>query len=162
MLKVILFSLNFRRSSFGPLSGPFRKDLDMGPTRSNSFSPPSSANLQEKTKGGDVSPGPSSAPPDMQWSPSDTIVPSDSIMTNIDAQERSPLSAFPFGNDGTDDHAVSPADPSGFQSQEIPKPETSEKSTEELSIGSTHPGFSQAAETCMVSKPNVLATGSRT
>lgn len=124
-------------ASQGPLSGLFRKDLDIAPTRANSFSPPSSANLEEKHKGGDISPGPSSAPPDMQWSPSDTIVPSDSIMMNIDAQERSPLSALPFGNDGTDDHAVSPAETSEFRPQEVMKTETSEKSTKKLSIEST-------------------------
>lgn len=119
-------------SSQGPHSGPFRKDLEITPARANSFSPPSSANLEEKSKGGEISPGPSSAPPDMQWSPSDTIVPSDSIMTNIDAQERSPESAHPFAKDGNEDYGVSPLDTSDCR----PMPESHEKPTETLALES--------------------------
>ncbi|KAL9075289.1 MAG: hypothetical protein Q9161_001666 [Pseudevernia consocians] len=47
------------------LSAPSQIGRD---TRSSSFSPPSSAQLMP-TSSGDVTPGPSSAPPDMQWSP---------------------------------------------------------------------------------------------
>lgn len=98
--------------SQGPLSGPFRKDLELTPARANSFSPPSSANIEGRSKGGDVSPGPSSAPPDMQWSPSDTIVPSENVMTNIDAQERSPETpSYPQAQDTN----VSPTDTIGLE-----------------------------------------------
>ena len=47
------------------LSAPSQIGRD---TRSSSFSPPSSAQLMP-TSSGDITPGPSSAPPDMQWSP---------------------------------------------------------------------------------------------
>ena len=115
-------------SSKGPLSGPFRKDLDLTPARANSFSPPSSANIEGRNQGGDVSPGPSSAPPDMQWSPSDTIVPSDSIMTNIDAQERSPEM---LSHPETEHLAVSPTDASSHKPQDSVKLEPSGTTQEE-------------------------------
>ena len=47
------------------LSAPSRIGCD---SRSSSFSPPSSAQLVPNSSG-DITPGPSSAPPDMQWSP---------------------------------------------------------------------------------------------
>ena len=47
------------------LSAPSQIGRD---ARSSSFSPPSSAQLAP-TSSGDITPGPSSAPPDMQWSP---------------------------------------------------------------------------------------------
>ena len=47
------------------LSAPSQIGRD---ARSSSFSPPSSAQLVP-TSSGDITPGPSSAPPDMQWSP---------------------------------------------------------------------------------------------
>lgn len=56
----------------GQLSAPFRKDLDLTPARANSFSPTNSALPELKSTTGDITPGPSSAPPDMQWSPSGT------------------------------------------------------------------------------------------
>lgn len=59
----------------GQLSAPFRKDLDLAPTRANSFSPIGSALPELKSTAGDITPGPSSAPPDMQWSPSTTVSP---------------------------------------------------------------------------------------
>lgn len=108
--------------SHGPLSGPFRKDLELTPARANSFSPPNSANIQGRNSTGDVSPGPSSAPPDMQWSPSDTIVPSESIMTNIDAQERSPENTT---HPDLEDTAISPIDTSGLKPQSHEVLETS-------------------------------------
>lgn len=108
--------------SHGPLSGPFRKDLELTPARANSFSPPNSANIQGRNNTGDVSPGPSSAPPDMQWSPSDTMVPSESIMTNIDAQERSPDNTT---HPDLDETAISPTDTSGLKPQGHEVSETS-------------------------------------
>ena len=115
-------------SAQGSLSGPFRKDLDLTPARANSFSPPSSANIEGRNQAGDVSPGPSSAPPDMQWSPSDTIVPSDSIMTNIDAQERSPEM---LSSPEVEELAVSPTDTASHKPQDSTKSGLSGKSQEE-------------------------------
>lgn len=48
-----------------PLSAPLPCDQDLTPARANSLSPPTTANLVESLDLGDVSPGPSSAPPDM-------------------------------------------------------------------------------------------------
>ena len=108
--------------SQGPLAGPFRKDLDLTPARSNSFSPPSSAHIEARESQGSVSPGPSSAPPDMQWSPSDTIVPGDHTMTNIDAQERSPQQPL---SPMSEDNAVSPTDTSRPEIPDSKSPEYS-------------------------------------
>ena len=106
--------------SQAPLSGPLRKDLELAPARANSFSPPSSANIEIKAKAGDVSPGPSSAPPDVCWSPSDTIKPSDSIMTNIDAQEKTPATPFRFemGDTGVSPTVTSSREPQGAMKAE--------------------------------------------
>ena len=48
-----------------------RKDPEPTPVRANSFSPPGSAQVVETKESDPVSPGPASAPPDMQWSPSE-------------------------------------------------------------------------------------------
>ena len=50
------------------LSDPSKPGREPQVARSNSFSPPCSAQLAPVAIG-DISPGPSSAPPDMQWSP---------------------------------------------------------------------------------------------
>ncbi|KAL8692852.1 MAG: hypothetical protein Q9218_002202 [Villophora microphyllina] len=50
-----------------------RRDLDSTPVRANSFSPPGSALFGQKSTPEAVSPGPSSAPPNVQWSPSKEV-----------------------------------------------------------------------------------------
>ena len=65
-------SSSFNEPPLGHVSALFRKDLDLTPARANSFSPPGSAQITGKKETGDITPGPSSAPPDMQWSPSGT------------------------------------------------------------------------------------------
>ena len=50
------------------LSEPTESEREPPVARSNSFSPPGSAQLAPVAVG-DITPGPSSAPPDMQWSP---------------------------------------------------------------------------------------------
>ncbi|MCJ1451691.1 hypothetical protein MMC28_002031 [Mycoblastus sanguinarius] len=53
------------------LSAPSPMGRESAPGRANSFSnPPGSAQLAQGFAAGDITPGPSSAPPDMQWSPS--------------------------------------------------------------------------------------------
>lgn len=59
-----------RNSHQEPLIATSRKDPDLTPVRANSFSPPGSAQLAQRSTSEIVSPGPSSAPPDVQWSPS--------------------------------------------------------------------------------------------
>ena len=70
--KTPLPSSSFHEPPQGHMSALYRKDLDLTPARANSFSPPGSAQIEGKKDGGDITPGPSSAPPDMQWSPSGT------------------------------------------------------------------------------------------
>ncbi|KAL8676020.1 MAG: hypothetical protein Q9186_007419 [Xanthomendoza sp. 1 TL-2023] len=59
-----------RNSHQEPLVASSRKELELAPVRANSFSPPGSAQLTQLSTSDPVSPGPSSAPPDVQWSPS--------------------------------------------------------------------------------------------
>ena len=63
---------------------PFRKDLDLTPARANSFSPTTSAPAELKSTAGDITPGPSSAPPDM-------VSPSTAALPGVD-----PLQSNPF------------------------------------------------------------------
>ncbi|KAI4140615.1 MAG: hypothetical protein L6R39_005722 [Caloplaca ligustica] len=59
-----------RNSHHEPLINSSRKEHESTPARANSFSPPGSAQFGQISTSEAVSPGPSSAPPDMQWSPS--------------------------------------------------------------------------------------------
>ncbi|KAL8928132.1 MAG: hypothetical protein Q9172_001042 [Xanthocarpia lactea] len=59
-----------RNSHQEPLIASSRKEHELTPVRANSFSPPGSAQLTQVSTLEAVSPGPSSAPPDVQWSPS--------------------------------------------------------------------------------------------
>ncbi|KAL8818858.1 MAG: hypothetical protein Q9223_002602 [Gallowayella weberi] len=59
-----------RNSHQEPLIASSRKEHELTPVRANSFSPPSSAQLAQLSTSDAVSPGPSSAPADVQWSPS--------------------------------------------------------------------------------------------
>lgn len=52
-----------------PNTAPLERDADNLPPRSNSLSPPGSAMLLASPLSGQITPGPSSAPPDMQFSP---------------------------------------------------------------------------------------------
>ena len=54
-----------------PTSAPFQMNREFTPARAKSFSPPGSTQVVETSAIGDISPGPSSAPPDMQWDPSE-------------------------------------------------------------------------------------------
>ena len=52
-----------------PLSAPFRNDHNLlVPKRADTLDQTSSVSLSERTKSGAITPGPSSAPPDMHWS----------------------------------------------------------------------------------------------
>lgn len=63
-----------RTSQKGPSSAPFQEDRSSQPSRASSFSPShSSSNGDDSTTVGNITPGPSSAPPDMIWSPSKKI-----------------------------------------------------------------------------------------
>lgn len=65
--------LSLQSVQTAPTSAPFQKDPEPTPARANSFSPPGSAQVVETSAIGDISPGPSSAPPDMQWTPSERV-----------------------------------------------------------------------------------------
>ncbi|KAL8714253.1 MAG: hypothetical protein Q9220_001982 [cf. Caloplaca sp. 1 TL-2023] len=59
-----------RNSHHEPLVTSSRQEHETTPVRANSFSPPGSAQFGQTSASEAVSPGPSSAPPDVQWSPS--------------------------------------------------------------------------------------------
>ena len=59
-----------RNSHQEPLLASSRKEHELTPVRANSFSPPGSAQFPQMSTLGAVTPGPSSAPPDVRWSPS--------------------------------------------------------------------------------------------
>ncbi|KAI4191560.1 MAG: hypothetical protein LQ346_004747 [Caloplaca aetnensis] len=58
-----------RNSHHEPLVNSSRKGHELTPIRASSFSPPGSAQFGQTSIPGAVSPGPSSAPADIQWSP---------------------------------------------------------------------------------------------
>ncbi|KAL8829642.1 MAG: hypothetical protein Q9170_006079 [Blastenia crenularia] len=62
-------SPSHRKSHHEPLMNSLKKEAEPTPIRANSFSPPGSAQFSQPPTSGTVSPGPSSAPADMQWSP---------------------------------------------------------------------------------------------
>ncbi|KAI4283043.1 MAG: hypothetical protein L6R35_005265 [Caloplaca aegaea] len=62
-----------RNSHHEPLINVPWKEQELTPLRANSFSPPSSAQFTQTSTTDALSPGPSSAPPDMQWSPSKMV-----------------------------------------------------------------------------------------
>ena len=53
-----------------PSTAPLEREQDLSSPRSNSLSPPSTAQLANISANDDITPGPSSAPADMIWSPS--------------------------------------------------------------------------------------------
>lgn len=59
-----------RNSHQEPLMSSLKREHESTPVRANSFSPPGSAQFSQLNTTDAVSPGPSSAPADMQWSPS--------------------------------------------------------------------------------------------
>ncbi|KAL8933331.1 MAG: hypothetical protein Q9216_006415 [Gyalolechia sp. 2 TL-2023] len=59
-----------RNSHQEPLISSLKREHENTPVRANSFSPPGSAQFSQTFTSDAVSPGPSSAPADMQWSPS--------------------------------------------------------------------------------------------
>ncbi|KAI4123004.1 MAG: hypothetical protein LQ338_005491 [Usnochroma carphineum] len=62
--------LSHRNSHHEPLVNTSKKEHELTPVRANSLSPSGSAQFGQTSASDAVSPGPSSAPPDMQWSPS--------------------------------------------------------------------------------------------
>ena len=60
---------SFHDSPTKSLSAPFQKAHELGPARASSLGTPSSSKFVETSPLGDVTPGPSSAPPSILWSP---------------------------------------------------------------------------------------------
>ncbi|KAL8673908.1 MAG: hypothetical protein Q9168_001655 [Polycauliona sp. 1 TL-2023] len=107
-------SSSHRNSHQEPLIASSRKEHELAPVRANSFSPPGSAQLAQMSTSEAVSPGPSSAPPDVQWSPSKDL-------------------------DEGRDHQVWAAEPeqipiTAIKSEERPKDDTEHKRKHETSI----------------------------
>lgn len=114
------------------LSDPSHSGGREGPIgRSNSFSPPASAQIVQTSHAGDVTPGPSSAPPDMQWSPGK--MPSDKtsddeIATNgafpprtMDLDTDMMLSPLSMGGEAIEEKESAPAGGVAKDLQEVAK-----------------------------------------
>lgn len=102
------------------LSAPSQIGRD---TRSSSFSPPSSAQLMPASSG-DITPGPSSAPPDMQWSPGQRSPAPESDTVSSCAELR-PTSASPPPISDPDTEMVlspSPMQREAIEEKEAPVP----------------------------------------
>ena len=100
------------------LSAPSQIGRD---ARSSSFSPPSSAQLAP-TSLGDITPGPSSAPPDMQWSPGQRspAPESDAVSSFVEPLSTSP----PRISDSDIDMVISPStmEREGIEEKKPPAP----------------------------------------
>ncbi len=77
-----------------PTSAPFQRDEEPTPARARSFSPPGSAQVIETSAMGDISPGPSSAPPKMQWTPSEPVSDSNEELRYETRDSQDPRSHF--------------------------------------------------------------------
>lgn len=99
--------------------------------RANSFSPPGSAQLVQPSNGGDITPGPSSAPPDMQWSPerlpsnknSDDGMATDGLSPPrmIDLDTDMMLSPSSISGEGIEEKEIAPAGGVAKDLQEVAK-----------------------------------------
>ena len=67
-IKSSLAPSSLRNSLAEPSAAPLEEEQERAPVRANSFSPQTTQST-DVTISGEVTPGPSSAPPDMQWSP---------------------------------------------------------------------------------------------
>ena len=112
------------------LSHPGNRDSSI--LRANSFSPPGSAQLvQTSSTAGDITPGPSSAPPDMQWSPSkspedrivdeETAVDGPSPPGTMDLDTNKILSPSPMVVEGIVEKETAPAGGVAKDLQEVAK-----------------------------------------
>ena len=78
-----------------PTSAPFQKDQESTPARANSFSPPGPTQVVETSAVGDISPGPSSAPADMQWTTSEQAPGVTEVSKDDLLDGRNPRTLFP-------------------------------------------------------------------
>ena len=122
-LKLSLPSSSLRTPPQKSLSEPTQSGREPPVVRSNSFSPPGSAQLAPVAVG-DITPGPSSAPPDMQWSPGQA-----SMKSAQDAEDsggrtaaEKPVGAIARLIDADTDMVLSPAtmDRPGIEEKEPP------------------------------------------
>lgn len=94
-----------RNSHQEPLIATSRKDHELTPVRANSFSPPGSAQLAQMSTSETVSPGPSSAPPDVQWSPSKDLDEGREHQVWATEPEQMPVTAIKVEEKSKDDEA---------------------------------------------------------
>lgn len=94
-----LASLDYQQE---PTSAQFRKDEESTPARANSFSPSASAQMVETPVPGDITPGPSSAPPDMQWTPGGHAVEIDKDEKRENVDEQMSKFIFPWRTPSVD------------------------------------------------------------
>lgn len=80
-----------------PTSAPLKKDQETTPARANSFTPAGSTQVAETSTMGDISPGPSSAPPTLQRTLSEQVPDSDGELKHEirdDLDDQNPRSLF--------------------------------------------------------------------
>ena len=120
----------FRNSQKGPSSAPFQEDRSPQLGRASSFSPSHSSSTGDGSTVGNITPGPSSAPPGMIWSPDGKVVQPDGAADNVqqkDQQLESTSSSFSNAMDVDIDNALPSldADPeSDICSSPPPNPST--------------------------------------
>ncbi|KAL8948355.1 MAG: hypothetical protein Q9222_005451 [Ikaeria aurantiellina] len=90
-----------RNSHHEPLVTSSRQEHENTPVRASSFSPPGSAHFGQTSASEAVSPGPSSAPPDVQWSPSKDAEDSRDNDMLSEEPEQMPNTAIKIDNETT-------------------------------------------------------------
>ena len=125
-----------RNSHHEPLITSSKVQHEPVPIRANSFSPPGSAQYGQSTTLGSISPGPSSAPPDMQWSPSKDASESGEQETISEEPEQMPNTAILIVDNSKETEDVDPKHESPSNGMELAQ-EPIEPSLAELSSPTT-------------------------
>ncbi|MCJ1271329.1 hypothetical protein MMC22_011229 [Lobaria immixta] len=101
-----------RNSRKGPFTAPFQEDRSSQSGRANSFTPLNSSHTVGTSATGDVTPGPSSAPPSMVWSPGADALQPPVATESMDENEQkrdSMSSSLPKAMDIDSDDTLSPS-----------------------------------------------------
>lgn len=91
-LRVGIETSILRNSQKGPSSAPFQEDRSPQPGRASSFSPSHSSSNGDDSTVGNITPGPSSAPPGMMWSPGGVAVQSVDAINDVERNGQQPES----------------------------------------------------------------------
>lgn len=150
-LRLGLPSASLRSTPQKSLSAPSHFEHQPASARADSFSPAGSAQLAVNPAAGDITPGPSSAPPDMQWLPdrpsksthdANVIVEEPPSMTSppdlMDIDSSVTLPSLPVGQEAIQEKETAPAEAVANDFQAVVK-HLEEKSTEEPAASASIP-----------------------